>query len=173
VQPARGTTTLGRAVAARAGVPHFETDDYLWAPTEPPYQQLRPPDERVHLLERDLDAGSGWTLSGSLAGWGDVLIPRFNLVVLVLTPTETRLARLRDRELRRFGAEALSPGGAMYQQHLDFLAWAARHDEGDESVRSLRLHRGWIAGLSCRTATVDGSRSSAGLVEEVLRLARD
>jgi adenylate kinase family enzyme len=166
-----GTSTLGRAVAARIGVPHFETDDYLWKPTEPPYQRMRPAGERVRLLQRDLAATGGWTLSGSLVGWGDALIPRFELVVLVIAPTELRLARLRERELRRFGAAALSPGGAMHDQHVEFLNWAAKYDDADESMRSLRLHERWLGDLPCRTATVDGTRPSTDLADEVLRLA--
>jgi adenylate kinase family enzyme len=161
---------LGRAVALRAGLTHVETDDYLWAPTERPYQQLRPAHERVQLLERDLSATAGWTLSGSLARWGDALISRFQLVVLVIAPTELRLSRLRQRELQRFGSDALAPGGAMHQSHMEFLGWAARYDDGDESVRSLRLHQGWLCRLPCATITVDGSRPISDLVDEVLSL---
>ena len=31
-----GTTTLGRALAARLQCPHFDTDDCFWLPTDPP-----------------------------------------------------------------------------------------------------------------------------------------
>jgi adenylate kinase family enzyme len=163
-----GTTALGRALALRAQLTHFETDDYLWEPTDPPYQQLRPKEERVRLLEADLGATSGWVLSGSLARWGDLVVPHFHLVVLVLAPTELRLARLRERELQRFGAEALALGGVMHRNHLEFLDWAARYDHGDESIRSRRLHDTWLSSLPCQTMQVDGSRALEPLVEEVI-----
>jgi adenylate kinase family enzyme len=32
-----GTTTLGKALAARAGCAHLDTDEFFWMPTEPPF----------------------------------------------------------------------------------------------------------------------------------------
>ena len=52
-----------------------------------------------------------WVLSGSLEGWGDVFIPVFDLVVLLTTPREIRLQRLRAREATHFGPDAVAPGG--------------------------------------------------------------
>jgi adenylate kinase family enzyme len=167
-----GTTTLGRALAVRENLTHFETDDYLWEPTDPPYQRLRPKDERVRLLQAELEATSGWVLSGSLARWGDALIPHFQLVVLLLAPAELRLSRLRERELKRFGAEALAPGGVMHRNHIEFMDWASRYDDGDDSMRSRRLHDAWLSGLPCQTMQIDGSRPVEALVDQVLLLLR-
>ena len=36
-----------------------------------------------------------WVLSGSLEGWGDSIIPLFDLVVFISAPNEVRLQRLR------------------------------------------------------------------------------
>jgi adenylate kinase family enzyme len=163
-----GTTTLGRAFALRQNLSHFETDAYLWEPTEPPYQRLRPKDARVHLLRADLEAISGWVLSGSLANWGDALIPHFQLVVLVRVPTELRIARLRERELRRFGPGALAPGGVMHRSHIELIDWASRYDDGDQSIRSRRLHDAWLSSLPCRTLQIDGSGPVEALVDELL-----
>lgn len=33
-----GVTTLARALADHLGHRHLDADDYLWMPTEPPYQ---------------------------------------------------------------------------------------------------------------------------------------
>ena len=49
-----GTTTLGRALAERLQYPHFDTDDYFWLPTDPPYTQQRARTERAQLLMDDL-----------------------------------------------------------------------------------------------------------------------
>ena len=51
-----GTSTLGRAVADRAGFRFLDTDDYYWLPAEPMYTLKRPIPERLALMERDLDA---------------------------------------------------------------------------------------------------------------------
>src|SRR5215471_13027936 len=97
-----GTTTLGRALAARLQYPHFDTDDYFWVPSDPPYIQQRERSERAQLLMDDLTVHNAWVVSGSLCGWGDVAIPLFELVVLLWVPQDVRMARLHHREYARF-----------------------------------------------------------------------
>ena len=75
-----GTTTLGRALAAPLQCPHFDTDDYFWVPTDPPYTPQRERTERAQLLMDDLTAQDAWVVSGSLCGWGDVAIPLLTLL---------------------------------------------------------------------------------------------
>ena len=71
-------------------------------PTDPPFRQVRPRDERLARLESALEQSPAWVLPGSRCGWGE-------LVVFLLVPTPVRLARLRAREQQRYGAE---PGHA-------------------------------------------------------------
>ena len=144
-----GTTTLARALAARLDCPQFDTDDYFWLPTRPPFTHQRPRPERHALLEADLSRHAGWVLSGSLCGWGDVFIPRFELVVFVSLPPAVRLARLREREQERYDAAEIAPGGALYAAHQVFMTWAASYDDGGLDIRSRRLHEQWLAGLPC------------------------
>jgi adenylate kinase family enzyme len=105
-----GTTTLGRTLAERLQCPHFDTDDYFWLPTDPPYTHQRERTERQQLLMDDLTTQEHWVLSGSLCGWGDVAIPLFELVVFLWIPQDIRMERLRQREHARFG-ERILPGG--------------------------------------------------------------
>ena len=107
-----GTTTLGRALAARRGIPHFDTDDYFWLPSEPPFQHIRERGERQGRLGAALRAQPDWVLSGSLCGWGDIFIPLFGLVVFLWVPPDVRIARLRARERARYG-DAIAPGGPL------------------------------------------------------------
>ena len=93
-----GTTTLGHALAERLNYAHFDTDDYFWLPTDPPFTEKREITLRQQLLMDDLTAHGSWILSGSLCGWGDVAIPLFELVVFLWIPPETRMERLRQRE---------------------------------------------------------------------------
>jgi adenylate kinase family enzyme len=125
-----GTTTLGRALAERLQCSHFDTDDYFWLSTDPPYTQQRERPERQQLLMDNLMAQDAWVLSGSLCGWGDVAIPLFELVVFLSIPEDIRMECLRRREHARFGARIL-PGGDMYEQSQAFLAWAASYDDVD------------------------------------------
>jgi adenylate kinase family enzyme len=150
-----GTTTLGRALAISLGVPHHDTDDAYWLPTDPPYRDKRPVPARLALLASWLDATPGWTLSGSLSGWGDPAIARFSLVVFLTAPTEERLFRLQRREAARFGA-AIEPGGPQHEEHLGFIDWAGRYDDPGFSGRSRRLHEAWLAALPCPVLRLDG-----------------
>jgi hypothetical protein len=67
-----------------------------------------------------------WILSGSLCSWGDIFIPRFDLVIFLFVPKESRIARLKEREQRRFGKEILAPGGAMHEARMAFMNWESR-----------------------------------------------
>ena len=150
-----GTSTLGRALADCLNHPHFETDDYFWLPTEPPFIEKRERFERQQLLMDDVTTHDAWVLSGSLCGWGDVAIPLFELVVFLLIPTEIRLERLRQRKMERYG-ERMMPGGDMYEQSQAFLDWAASYDDGDLNIRSRRLHEQWLGNLSCPIVCIEG-----------------
>ena len=154
-----GTTTLGRALAVRAEIPHFDSDDYYWLPTDPPYREARPPEERLRLLEPDLRRTEEWVLSGSNVSWGEALIPRYGQVVFLRVPTEVRLDRLRQRERLRFGEEAIADGGVMHTNHLEFLDWASRYDDGPPSMRSLASHRQWLTRLTCLVLELTGEAS--------------
>ncbi len=131
-----GTTTLGMALAARLGAAHLDTDSFFWEATDPLFTAKRPEAERVALMEAALAGAEAWVISGSLIGWGDVFVPRFDLVVFLHVPHEVRMARLMARERERYGA-AIEPGGAMHAAHLEFLAWA--HDGVRECPRLQRF----------------------------------
>jgi adenylate kinase family enzyme len=153
-----GTTTLGRALAERLQCPHFETDDYVWFPTDPPYTHQRERPERQQLLMDDVTAHDSWVVSGSLCGWGDVAIPLFELVVFLSLPHDIRMTRLRQREHERFG-ERILPGGDMYESSQAFLVRAASYDEGELDIRSRLLHEQWLSTLPCPILCFEGEYS--------------
>jgi hypothetical protein len=78
-----------------------------------------------------------------------------------------RLQFLRAREARRFGADAVAPGGWRRRQTQEFVAWASRYDVGDRDSRSLAKHQAWLAALPCPTLRLDGSRPLPELVAEI------
>ena len=121
-----GTTSLAAAMSATHGHRHLDTDDYFWLRTSPPYREKRPREARLALLRAALSESPRWVLSGSLCGWGDALIPEFELVVFLVVPTPTRLRRLQEREVERHGRQALAPGGALRESHVEFLGCPAQ-----------------------------------------------
>ena len=161
-----GVTSLGRALASALAIPHHDTDDYFWQPTTPPYQNKREIAERLRLMREVFVARADWVLSGSLEGWGDPLIPHFDLVVFVATPTDIRVRRLRTREVTRFGDEAVTAGGWRHQETEEFIEWASRYEHGDREGRSWAKHQTWLAALRCPVLRLDGSRPLPELVAE-------
>lgn len=160
-----GVTTLGAALAERLGAPQFDVDDFYWMPTVPPFTDKRPVAERLALLHERL-VGDKWVLSGSLVGWGDPLMPRFDLVVFLYTPADVRMSRLRTREAARYGA-AIEPGGIMRENSRAFLEWAARYDEPHFDGRSLAVHNRWLAAQSAPVQRLDGVSPTAEQVAAV------
>lgn len=156
-----GTTSLAAAIATRYGHRHLDTDDFFWVRTDPPYREKRPREKRLALLRHALGGSNSWVLSGSLCGWGDPLIPEFELVVFLAVPTPVRLARLRMREIERYGEHAIAPGGALHGAHVEFLEWAGRYDTGGLEVRSRALHEAWLATLPCAIVRLEGNLSVA------------
>jgi adenylate kinase family enzyme len=162
-----GVTSLGRALADALALPHHDTDDYFWQPTIPPFQNQREVADRLRLMQEVFLPRADWVLSGSLDGWGNAIVANFDLVVFLTTPTQLRLQRLRDREARHFGADAVTPGGWRNRETEEFVEWASHYDAGDREGRSLAKHLAWLAALPCPVLQLDGSRPLQELVAEV------
>ncbi|MBZ4021649.1 adenylate kinase [Rhodobacter sp. TJ_12] len=169
-----GTSTLGRALADRLGVPFLDTDDFYWAPTEPPFTTKRPVAERLALIAAaQLGQGDhgGWVLAGSCDGWGDEAIEGTDLIVYISTPAPVRLSRIRRREAERWG-DRIKPGGDMERQHAQFIKWAAGYEDPYFSGRSLARHLAWLVGRDEPVIELDGTTPVDEMVQEVLaRLA--
>ena len=162
-----GTTTLAAALSAKHGHRHFDTDDFYWVPSDPPYQQKRTSSDRQTLLTAALAEINSWVLSGSLGGWGDPFISRFESVVFLLAPVEVRLTRLRGREVMRYGHDAIAAGGKLHKAHVEFMNWAQRYDDGGLNMRSRALHERWIERLPLPVLRLDGNKPVDTLLAEI------
>ncbi len=152
-----GTTTLGRALAVELDAPHFDSDDYYWSPTSPPYTTKRDPVERDARLEADLAGNPRWVWSGSAMSWRVRTSP--TLCVFLTLPAALRVERIRMRE------RALQVPEPSIEA---FLEWAAAYDAGSRSGRSRARHEAWLAGLGLPVLRIDGDRSATERVELVL-----
>ena len=167
--PGSGVTTLGKAIAGRLGFSHFDTDDYYWFTDDAlPYRRKRNPDHRRQLLQKDLAKSESWVLSGALCGWGDVFIPTFDLVIYLWLPVEIRLARIRKREIRRYGAERLAPNGDLNLVFEKFLTWAAAYDSKSENIRSRANELHWLQKLACPVLKIEEEMSLAITIDYIL-----
>lgn len=152
-----GTSTLGQALSRLYGYTQLDTDDYFWMPTDPKFTVKREIAERQKLMEADIINYQRCVITGSLCGWGDIFIPRFDLVIYIITSKDVRLSRLKKREYERFGDRIL-PGGDMYTDHVKFLAWAGQYDIGGPEMRSRVMHDAWLKQMACPVIIVDGAK---------------
>ena len=167
-----GTTTLAKALANVREWEHIDTDDVYWLPSEPPFRTPRPLEARQRLLHEGLQSTDSWVLSGSLCGWGNQAIPLFDLVVFLWVPADVRLARLRLREIARYGPGIEDPMDPMNEKHQAFLAWAGAYDAGDLSMRSRALHEAWIESLPWPVVRIEGASSVERSLQIVLEEIR-
>jgi adenylate kinase family enzyme len=145
--PGAGTTTLAKKIAATMGFVHLDTDDFYWFTDDPlPYRRKRNAQHRLQLLTEALDKHQDWVLSGSLCGWGDALIPRFDMVIWLCLPPALRLQRIAAREAARYGAARIGAGGDLHTVYEKFLLWAAAYDDPN-GRREQELT--WLQGLPC------------------------
>lgn len=158
-----GTTTLGRALASRWSVPHADADDYFWVPTATPYTVKREAAERLPLMEQVFLGRRAWVVSGSVLGWGESLVERFDAVVFVSVDNATRLARLAAREEVRYDVSTRA-SGEYEAAFSEFMEWAASYEDPTFDGRSRTQHEDWLAILTCPVLRLD----SAGGVDELL-----
>jgi adenylate kinase family enzyme len=162
-----GTSTLGQALEREYGYKWLDTDNYFWLPTDPAFTQKRPREERIALMEAEIQKYPKCVISGSLSDWGDVFISKFDLVIFVDTPTDIRVERLQRREYERFG-ERIRKGGDMYEEHLKFIEWASSYDTAGMEQRSRVVHEEWFKLLSCPLLRVDGTKPVEELLKQIM-----
>jgi adenylate kinase family enzyme len=151
-----GTTSLGKALAEEFVIAHLDTDDFFWLPTDPPFSEVRPKEERLRLLSEAFAETDSWVLSGFLGPWSVPLHRHFDLVVFLLVPTEVRLDRLRRRESHGPHAKRYAPGGDRHVAFERFLAWAAEYDSGGQDMRSRAHHEIFLKSLRCPVLRLEG-----------------
>ena len=96
-------------------------------------------------------------MSGSIVGWGGAIEQSFDLVIYLWLPAEVRLARLRQREMERYGS--VDP---------EFIAWAALYDDGDMTVRSRARHEAWLTKMRCPLLRLEADLTVEERVNQVL-----
>lgn len=155
-----GTTTLGEYLGREMNLPHFDSDNYYWKKTDPPFVEKNSIPERQRLLLSDLNKSESWVLSGSLDSWSEPFMPLFTLAVFLYVPTETRIERIIRREESRHGSRILS-GGDMHKLHVEFIEWARQYDRGSTSGRNLKRHEEWIKTLKCPILRLENQPTEA------------
>lgn len=162
-----GVTTLGQALAEVLNIPYFDSDDYFWEPTNPPFTTRRESGERNQKILGDLDKTPDWILGGSVIHWDEHLFSAFDLVIFLWVPPDTRMSRLEKREHQRYG-DVIYTDPERSNQFAKFRDWAADYDlNRGLANRTLQAHEEWLGKLDCQVLEIRGDFSTGERVQLV------
>lgn len=163
-----GTTTLANSLAKRLNWIHLDADAYYWKKTTPPFQIKIPLEKRNENLKTDFNKHQKVIISGSLITWSNYWNTAFDLGVFLKLPPAIRMARLKNRELERYGTK-LQTDREIIKKSVDFLAWAKRYDDTSFDGRSISQHRKWIQLLACKVIEIDGDLTNEERIKMVVK----
>ena len=150
-----GKTTLGKRVAEALGYPYFDVDEYIWRFDTPElYTVMYSRAEKISRLREAIAPYEYFVMAGSMSSFHEEFDPDFAMMVLLYTDPDTRISRVRERSIQRFGERVLE-GGDMYQSNLEFLD-ANRRYESDGSP-NLKEQKAWMNELDCIKLELDGA----------------
>lgn len=139
-----GKSTFGRVLAEKLGWPFLDIEDYYFPEKGDgegyAYGRPRTREEASALLAADLERYDDCVLASVRANYGPAVEAAFDAGILLETPREERLRRVRARSYRKFGSRMLA-GGDLYEAEEAFFRMAAgrRDEEPEEWLRGLRI----------------------------------
>ena len=168
-----GTTALGRKLGQALQIAVFDSDTYYWENSTIEFTIKRDVIKRNAMLAAELSKHKNWIISGTIMSWKIDIPQQFTHAIFLYLENETRMERLYSREVARYGAEAVAPGGKRHQLATEFLAWAAHYDDGTLSGRSLPLHEAWMKTLHCPILKLNSQAPVSVLIHDTLAFIRD
>lgn len=170
-----GVSTLGEFLATKLELPYFDSDDYFWVKTDPPFRVRRDPLKRNSLIIKDLNKAKSWILGGSVIQWGDSIFQQFDLVIFLYLPPTIRIERLKNREFERYG-ERIYKDPESNKQFNNYMAWATDYDHNAGLAnRTFEAHKCWLRKVCSPILELIGDLSveeRAGLVISKLQAAK-
>lgn len=141
-----GKSTLGLELARNLRFKHMDIEDYHFVKSEIPYTKQRSREECLNLMLNDIQKHGSFVISAVTGNFGNEISSMYKLAVFARAPLETRIRRIEKREYERHGKRILK-GGDMYDQHLEFLDFAA--------ARSVSKIEHWAETLTCPVVCID------------------
>lgn len=119
-----GKTSLGSKLAASLGFKHMDIEDYCFLPSDTPYSFRSSREEWERAMLRDIHMSEGFVITAVSPMLCSEINSLCRLTVYLSAPLETRLARMKNRSIEKFG-ERVMPGGDMYESENKFYEFAA------------------------------------------------
>ncbi|XHR92884.1 AAA family ATPase [Mucilaginibacter sp. UC70_90] len=161
-----GVTTLGQTLSEKLDYPYFDSDHYFWLPSDPPFTNRRPPEERNAMINSEMAGMQNWILGGSVINWNNNW--QFDLSVFLYIPPAIRIRRLQERELERYG-DIIYTDRERNKLYNEFIEWARGYDELITNSRSLHSHKNWMNNIKTPLLVIEGDTTVRERMELVLR----
>ncbi len=146
-----GKSTLGKRLAERLGCRFIDNEDLYFPKTDVKYAYSNPrgKEEVIRLLEEQIKKDRRFVFAAVRGDYGDKLLSLLDCIIVVDVPREIRLARVRERSLRKFGDRILD-GGDLAQRENDWFRLVESRPE--DYVEK------WLEAVDRPVFRVDGTR---------------
>ena len=146
--PGAGVSSVAEVLANVFAINVVDTDKAHWENTDPPYQRTRSLKGKREAFFAELPSSGPSVVAGDLSSWAPDAVSSIVAVIYLSCNPSDRVARIREREQRRFGRK-IEEGGEMYERHMAFLQWAFEYESRNESEdRSLQMDLNWLEKIS-------------------------
>ena len=160
-----GKSSLGKCLAALLGCRYMDVEDYYFRPSDTTYANPRTKEEVNTAMLTDINTYGSFVLSSVYGDRGANINARYTHIVYIQVPSDTRLARVKQRSFDKFGSRML-PGGDLYASEQKFFDMA--------ECRSLDKLDAWVQQMKLPVMYVDGTKpvaENAALIKENFGLA--
>jgi adenylate kinase family enzyme len=146
-----GKSTLGKRLAERLGWQFIDNEDLYFPKTDAQYEYADPREkaEVICLLEERIEKDRRFVFAAVKGDYGDKLLSLLDCIIVVDVPRETRLARVRERSLRKFGDRILDSGDLAQRENAWFRLVESRPEDHVEK---------WLETVDRPVIRVDGTR---------------
>lgn len=160
-----GTTTLAKELSKQFKCHHIDVDDLMWESSDPPFTIRRDNEVIRELFDREINKYSDIVISGSLVNVYNELKDSISLFIYMNLDIDTRVKRINQRELKRFG-NRIKEGGDLYFKHQDFIQWVSDYEHNPENIRSRKQHLLWLEDVHSPVLKITDELS----IEELIKI---
>lgn len=146
-----GKSTLGKVLAETIGF-HFIDNEDLYFPKLNPeyfYDSPRSDEEVEELLLHEVRAHDKFIFAAVKGNYGENILSLYKYAVLIETPKDIRMQRVKKRSYQKFGNRML-PGGDLYEREENFFNFVSSRAEQEVEE--------WAKSLNCPIIRVDGTK---------------
>lgn len=146
-----GKSTLGKALAEKLHFYFIDNEDLYFPKTDSNYIYASPRtrDDVEKLLLHEIKAHENFVFASVKGDYGEEVSCLFKYVVLIHTPRDVRIERVKNRSFQKFGSRMLS-GGDLYEQEEHFFDFVKNRAENTVEE--------WVRSLNCPILRIDGTK---------------